>query len=180
MGPFLFSLALQPILNRVNEGRSDHGLQLAYSYLDDFILAGDQLAVAHAFQFIKDLSLQIGLEFNTTKCEVIPSAGEKAHINKSLFPVDIIYRDDGNFDLLGGPIGSDTFCNEHTKKRVEKATEVLDALGELPDPQVALILLRHCASFSKLVYSLRVVPHQKHSMALRDFDTAVVWLRMTL
>ena len=50
---------------------------------------------------------------------------------------------------------------------------MLSALGELPDPQVALGLLRYCASFSKLVYSLRVVPHYKHTSALRVFDTAV-------
>ena len=46
-------------------------------------------------------------------------------------------------------------------------------MGELPDPQVALALLRHCASFGKLVYSLRVVPHRKHKEALRSFDSAV-------
>ena len=36
-----------------------------------------------------------------------------------------------------------------------------------------LVLLRHYASFNKLVYSLRVVPHQKHSSALHNFDTAI-------
>ena len=46
-------------------------------------------------------------------------------------------------------------------------------MGELHDPQVALILLRHCASFGKLVYSLRVVPHHKHTAALENFDNAV-------
>ena len=51
--------------------------------------------------------------------------------------------------------------------------EILTALGELPDPQVALTLLRHCSSFGKLVYSMRVVPHRKHNTALRCFDNAV-------
>ena len=51
--------------------------------------------------------------------------------------------------------------------------EILTALGELPDPQVALTLLRYCASFGKLVYSLRVVPHKKHQSALQCFDSAV-------
>lgn len=87
--------------------------------------------------------------------------------------MDITYRDEGNFELLGGPIGSDSFCNDHTNSRVDKAIEVLVALGELPDPQVALSLLRYCASFSKLVFSLRVVPHHKHTSALQVFDTAI-------
>ena len=51
--------------------------------------------------------------------------------------------------------------------------ELLSALGELPDPQVALTLLRHCASFGKLVYTLRVVPHYKQSEALQNYDSAV-------
>ena len=85
----------------------------------------------------------------------------------------MIFRDNGNFELLGGPIGSDEFCNDHTQKRVDKAKELLSALGELPDPQVALTLLRHCASFNRLVYSLRVVPHYKQRAALSNFDDAV-------
>ena len=75
--------------------------------------------------------------------------------------------------MLGGPIGTSEFCNEHTQNRVEKASKLLSALGELNDPQVALTLLRHCASFGKLVYSLRVVPHNKHVTALNNFDNAV-------
>ena len=51
--------------------------------------------------------------------------------------------------------------------------ELLTALGELPDPQVALTLLRQCAAFGKLVYSLRVVPHQNHIAALKRYDNAV-------
>ena len=35
------------------------------------------------------------------------------------------------------------------------------------------MLLRNCASFGKLVFSLRVVPHSKHSAALKSFDKAV-------
>eukprot|EP00973_Karenia_brevis_P058545 8153946-Karenia_brevis.AAC.1 len=38
---------------------------------------------------------------------------------------------------------------------------------------VALLLLRHCASFGKLVYSARVVPHRAHAEALVNFDCAV-------
>ena len=66
-----------------------------------------------------------------------------------MFPRGITYRNDGNFEFLGGPIGSEEFCNSHTQERVDKAMELLTALGELPDPQVALTLLRQCASFGK-------------------------------
>ena len=173
LGPLFFSLALQPLLFHLNEGRTEEGLQLVFSYLDDLVLAGEQQAVAEAFHHFKGAALDIGLEFNNSKCEIIPTAGLNCSLNKDFFPEDIIYREDGNFELLGGPIGSKEFCNLHTQKRVDKAKEVLSALGELPDPQVAFILLRHCASFSKLVYSLRVVPHHKHKAVLQQFDNAI-------
>ena len=129
--------------------------------------------MAGAFIFFKAAALRKGLTFNTSKCEVIPKAGVDATIEKSRFPSEVIFRDNSNFELLGGPIGSDDFCDQHTQKRVNKAIKVLTALGELPDPQVALVLLRNCASFGKLVYSLRVVPHRKHGTALHNFDSAV-------
>ena len=50
---------------------------------------------------------------------------------------------------------------------------MLSALGDLPDPQVAQILLRHCAGFGKLVYSARVGDPKSHSEALHYFDAAV-------
>ena len=124
----------------------------------------------HSF---KRAASQIGLEFNTSKCEVIPAAGNKATLDQTLFPGDVTFRSDGNFELLGGPIGSDAFCNSHTQKRVDTAVDILTALGELPDPQVALTLLRQCAAFGKLVYSLRVVPHRKQVAALHHYDSAV-------
>ena len=173
IGPLLFSLALQPILLDLNKGRADQALHLVFSYLDDLILAGEQHAVAGAFHYLKVAAAKIGLQFNTSKCEIIPAAGQDALITKSLFPDNVIFKEDSNYELLGAPIGSKEFCNLHTQKRVDKALDLLRALGELPDPEVALVLLRHCASFGKLVYSLRVVPHYKHSTALHSFDNAV-------
>ena len=173
LGPLLFALALQPLLIQLHEGISERGLQLAFSYLDDLILAGDQQEVAGAFHSFKNAASQIGLQFNTSKCEVIPAAGSNSTINRSLFPSEIKFRDNGDFELLGGPIGSEEFCNTHTQERVNKAIELLTALGELPDPQVALTLVRQCASFGKLVYSLRVTPHKAHATALHSYDSAV-------
>ena len=54
-----------------------------------------------------------------------------------------------------------------------KACKLFKTLGEVPDPAVALILLRHCASFGKLVFSTRLVPHTSHATALHEFDSAV-------
>ena len=173
LGPLLFALALQPVLERLAAARTPGGLQLVFSYLDDTCLEGDQRAVATAFADLKAASASIGLELNMSKCELIPAAGLHSNIDRSLFPSDVTFNPKGEFELLGGPIGSQDFCNDHTQDRVTKATKLLSALGELPNPQLALLLLRHCASFGKLVFSTRVVPHRAHSAALRSFDIAV-------
>ena len=91
----------------------------------------------------------------------------------SMFPADFKVVHDGNFELLGGPIGDEAFCNRHTEARVAKAMRILETLGEGPDPQVALRLLRNCAGFSKMVFSIRVVPASFHKAALETFDSAV-------
>ena len=39
------------------------------------------------------------------------------------------------------------------------------ALAEMPDTQTALLLLRHCASCTKLAYSMRVAPPAAHVAA---------------
>ncbi|CAL1154289.1 unnamed protein product [Cladocopium goreaui] len=75
------------------------------------------------------------------------------------------------FDLLGAPIGDSEYCTQATlSDKVQKAGKVLDALGELDNPQVSLQLLRHCASFTKLVHNMRTTPAGLHSAALAAFD----------
>jgi len=174
-------LALQPVLKELADARTPGGLELVYAYLDDLCLAGDAASVSAALSVLKERCTRIGLRLSTgsadgadkDKCEVILTAGEASTVDLGLFPNDFKVTRDRNFELLGGPIGSPSWCNQHTQKRVEKAVQVLQALGEVPDPQVALQLLRRCASFCKLLYSVRVVPSAFHAEALKGFDAQV-------
>ena len=185
LGPLLFSLALQPVLQELAATRAAGGLELVYSYLDDLCLAGDALAVVSALNTLKARCADVGLTLSTglmdeagnviskDKCELILTGGAASAVDVTHFPSDFKVVRDGNFELLGGPVGSPEFCNAHTQARVTKALGVLTALGEVPDPQVALKLLRSCAGFSKMVYSMRVVPASFHADALRTFDAKV-------
>ena len=185
LGPLLFSLALQPVLQELAATRAAGGLELVYSYLDDLCLAGDALAVVSALNTLKARCADVGLTLSTglmdeagnviskDKCELILTGGAASAVDVTHFPSDFKVVRDGNFELLGGPVGSPEFCNAHTQARVTKALGVLTALGEVPDPQVALKLLRSCAGFSKMVYSMRVVPASFHADALQTFDAKV-------
>ena len=185
LGPLLFSLALQPVLQELAATRAAGGLELVYSYLDDLCLAGEALAVVSSLNTLKARCADVGLTLSTgltdeagnviskDKCELILTGGAASAVDVTHFPSDFKVVRDGNFELLGGPVGSPEFCNAHTQARVTKALGVLTALGEVPDPQVALKLLRSCAGFSKMVYSMRVVPASFHADALQTFDAKV-------
>ena len=173
LGTALVFLGSLPILQELHGKRSPGGLQLVFSYLDGLCLAGEQQAVAEAVAYVQSAAAQIGLRVNFEKCEAIPTAGLHSQVRRDLFPSSFAFSAGGDFELLGAPIGSPEYCNQHTQARVDKATKLLAALGELPDPQVALLLLRQCACFGKLVYSLRLVPPSAHRQALRSFDSAV-------
>ena len=46
LGPFLFSLTLQPLLKELAERRAPDTLELVFAYLDDLCLAGNAEEVA--------------------------------------------------------------------------------------------------------------------------------------
>ena len=149
LGPLLFALALQPVLVEVG---NIPGLDLSFSYLDDLVLAGEQSVVVVGITLLKNSAVNLGLRLNMSKCELVPAVPGGEGINWSLFDQNMPRKLDGCFKLLGAPIGSKEYAQSLTNKRATKIQSCLDAIGELPDPQVALALLRSCASFGKMVF----------------------------
>ncbi|CAJ1343891.1 unnamed protein product [Effrenium voratum] len=177
LGPLFFSLALDLAVDRAFqrlERESVGCLDLAVFYLDDATLAGPAPAVARACLLLAEELAGIGLRINTSKSEAVPTApslhGGQGH--QHLFPT-FQWRASGDFELLGAPVGTDAFCGQHTEQRCADAAPLLDKLGALDDPQVALQLLRHCAGFCKVAYSARAVPPHQHVPALERFDERV-------
>ena len=170
IGPLLFALALQPVIVQLG---NIPGLDLAFSYLDDLVLAGKQEAVAQGINQLQDSTGPLGLRLNRSKCELIPASQNGNDINWGLFDTDIQRNLNGGFKLLGAPIGKAEYCQQITAKRADKIQRCLDAIGELNDPQVALALLRSCASFGKMVFAARTTPFDVHQEQLLLFDKAV-------
>ena len=65
---------------------------MVFSYLDDCCLAGEQHAVAEAFNHLRTAAAAIGLNFNTDKFEIIPTATGHSQVNASLFPTNATFR----------------------------------------------------------------------------------------
>jgi hypothetical protein len=79
----------------------------------------------------------------------------------------------GGIKLLGAPIGDATFCAQLTSKRVTKAQELLNSMDKYGHSQGALLMLRHCAGWGKLVYAARTVPPALHRDALEPYGVAL-------
>ena len=186
LGPLLFACAIHPLVKQLAElsrnapGNEGHGLTLFY--LDDGIICGDVHAVAEALRLVQAECGRLGLSLKLSKCELILASGATSVDLGQLFPRDVLVdpvtgRDrvvrDGNFEFLGAPIGSDTFCAKVTKERVNEAATALEAICKHQDTQIGVRLLRACAGFCKLVYSARVVGPHAHANELALFDQKV-------
>ena len=111
VGPLLFALALQPVLNQL---ANIPGLELAFSYLDDLVLAGEQSAVASGIAVLKGSAAGLGLKLNMSKCELIPTVDGGAGINWGMFDQNMPKKLDGCFKLLGAPGGKVQYCRALT------------------------------------------------------------------
>jgi len=174
LGPLLFALALQPALQAAQSGPEGHRPELVFAYLDDVCLAGGSRQVATALARLAAAARQVGLQLNPRKCELIPCGGPTSAVDARAFPAGVCVNSTGNFMLLGAPIGHAQYTETRTlAERVEKARPLLQAIASLDDPQTGLLLLRHCASYCKIVFALRVTPPQLLGSAAQAFDKAV-------
>ena len=111
----------------------------------------------------------MGLRINATKCERISQGSLEG------FPADMKRQHDPNVEILGAPIGDVIFCAKFLAQKRAKAVRLLSQVAEVSsiDPQIALLLLRQCASFCKLVHVARSTPPSLVSEGLALFDGEV-------
>ncbi|CAE7257961.1 unnamed protein product [Symbiodinium microadriaticum] len=175
LGPLLFAAALQPLAQELRRGPLD----LAFFYLDDGVLAGDIAAVGAALAYVQQKAAQLGLHLNLAKCEAVVVGTASLDALWAHLPAELLKAQDGtsrllrNFELLGAPIGEEAFTAGHVAARVDKAATLLEAIGELEDPQVGLRLLRSCAGHVRIVHSMRCAPPGPQRPGFLAFDTAV-------
>lgn len=172
LGPLCFALGIQPILEKIAaDGKPE--LDLVSAFLDDVVVAGSGTAVAAALSSLSGLAESVGLQLAPEKCWLVPAAGRESTVDCSLFPGDFQVCLDRSVEILGAPVGDRAFCSAFAGERVDKAEKLLKAIGELEDPQVALHLLRQCASYGKVVFVTRCTPPDLIAAELGRFDVGV-------
>ena len=117
LGP-LIALTLPLVMVQLN---NIPGLNLFFSFLDDLVLGGKQLAVAAGITHLKNLVAFLGLCINISICELVPVIADgREGITWFLF----VQR------LLGTPIGTAEYCPLFTAKWAAKVQISLDTIRE--------------------------------------------------
>ncbi|KAL5463779.1 hypothetical protein EMCRGX_G032713 [Ephydatia muelleri] len=96
----------------------------------------------------------LGLFVNPTKCELFGLA------DLNSFPIKMKRSNVPHLEILGAPIGDLIFCAKIVAQKRAIALMLLNQQSEVGsvDPQVALLLLRQCGGFCKLVHLSRSTP----------------------
>eukprot|EP00731_Ephydatia_muelleri_P000760 Em0001g760a len=169
LGPLLFALVLQKILNAIDA--DDDCIHILYQawYLDDGTLAGKKSAILRALSLLDSIGPSLGIFINMSKCELFCKG------DTSEFPPSMKSSHVPHLDLLGAPIGDYLFCGKYAASKRSEALKLLSRLVEVgaSDPQVALILLHLCGSYCKLIHLARATPPSLVSEALQLFDAEV-------
>ncbi|GKC56936.1 putative reverse transcriptase domain-containing protein [Tanacetum coccineum] len=154
LGPLLFALVLHPLVCKI---RDSFNLSLQAWYLDDGTIIRDTLIAKEVLKVTIEDGPCRGLHLNVDKTKVFWLKEDPRSRFTGVFPPNIA-RPLYGVKLLGGPVTVYfDFSIELVMKRVSKSIELMDAFGKINDRQCKLLLLRACASISKLYFDMRTL-----------------------
>ena len=172
-GPFLFSLGLRPTLLNI-QSQQPEGLVAAY--LDDISLGAPIDKIGEFTTVAVKLLGEYGLNMNFDKSKAWSTDWPDLPTD----PPDIanlptkIKRPKDGLMILGYPIGSSDFIRDKLDVILTDIEKGLEALTQLPNTQIALLLLRKCASV-RAHYLARLLPlsNEVFRQAAERHDVAV-------
>ena len=165
LAPLAFAIALHPILEKI--ALEVPSLSLHCWYLDDGVVCGCKEDLLKVLSIIELYGPSRGLNLNRSKSFLYVLPDADACVN--VLPPEIPLSQEG-FVLLGAPIGSDSFCQLHAMKRVEKICDIISLLPHLGNSQVEFTLLHSCLSLPKFVFLLRTCLLSVIHDAIEAFD----------
>ena len=158
LGPLLFCLPLQPVLNKLAS-------ILAFGYLDDITLGGPMDQVARDFETLEQECAELGLIFNKEKCELITKDPHLVH--HSTFK-SFQLTDPDSATLLGAPLSTGAALQQALDARTAELDRAMSRL-KIIARQEALLILRISMGTAKLIYTLRCSPCLDH-VVLSSYD----------
>jgi len=164
--PLLFALVLHPLILKAEDTKPFLNLW----YLDDGVLFGTHAVIQRIVEILEgEEATKLGMFLNPGKCELIWLRPEA--VREDAFPARFKKRiHDGNFEILGTPVGSAEFVKKKVGEAMRDADKIWQGLSELDDAQVAYTLLRACANWNKVAHLTQTVPPSLFREAGTVFD----------
>jgi Reverse transcriptase (RNA-dependent DNA polymerase) len=157
LGPLLFCLAIQPLL------QSTHS-PLSFAYIDDVTAGGPAQVVAADIDQIAKMGPSFGLKLNIAKCEILST---HKPTGRSVLAEFQHYTPD-TASLLGAPLDQGQAMDKRLSARCEDLARIISRL-ELISAHDALVLLKNSFSTPRLQFTLRSAPCVGHPR-LHIFD----------
>ena len=165
LGPALFSLALRHTVAQAGAAADFNAW-----YIDDGIIGGDADVIARLLPDLTTSLTAAGLYLNPSKCELVSFGGR---LEPDPFPPEFKRLVD-NFDIVGTPVGSDSFVADYVeRKALKKLREVAALVALIPDPQIRYCIIRQCLAFGPLVQLARTVPPRQLASSARYYDSVI-------
>jgi hypothetical protein len=151
LGPLLFSLGIQPIIQALES-------ELVLGYLDDLTLGGDLAILERDVKAVEEKALAMGLQLNSSKCEIIssPTDGATSESFKDFVKLGI-----AEATLLGSPLTTGCAMDSAMEARLKNLETAISRL-QLLEAHDALLILKNSLSAPKLLYNLRTAPFTDH------------------
>ena len=167
LGPALFSIAIQPILAKVQEL---HSATQLLAYLDDVFVIGSHADVLLALDALKGSFSAIGLK----KCELFGST-----------KISFLQRPEGikvlsyGTTILGVPVGHVEYVTENCLDFAKSCQTLCDQLLSLEDVQSGCLLLRYC-HVTRMNHLIRSVnpEHVRSAVQAHDSLTKSTFIRL--
>lgn len=162
LAPILFCLVIHPALSSLKS-------KVKIGYLDDISLIDKSTVVLEDIVIFKSQCATIGLQLNTSKCEVSlfgSNASDFLLFESALPSIRQVHKD--NIALLGSPLGILALSNQ-LESMLNMLLLVQQKLKSI-DNHSAIFLLTHCFSLPKILFILRTSPAFIKPELLLDID----------
>ena len=174
LGPLLFALTLQPVLERDDAACEEAPL---VSYVDDTSIACKLTPAAGAFRLLcvdDDGVRSIGLEPRLPKCGIYGGDNGtcKEQVAAEAAKLRIAHQLDG-FTAVGTPLGSAEYVSNALGRRAATVETLVDTLVQLPLSVQSQFLLLRASPQARMVHLMRTVPCEALATHMRCTDTAV-------
>ena len=169
LSPMFVCLVLHKIVSAIASDENCSSLLFHAWYQDDGVVTGPKHAVSHALSIIQELGPPLGLFINAAKCKIFSLS------DLNMFHPEMKRSSVPHLEILGAPIRDAIIWAKFVSQKCAIASKLLSQLEEVGsvDPQVALLLLRQCVGFCKLVHLARSTSPSLITKGLEYFNNDV-------